>query len=234
MNSTKCKEQLLSLLFPHKCFCCGQVLEGTGYLCGACKQKLPLTNGELCHCGKYARECMCDVGSGYTQAVAPFYYTREIAYGIYRFKYDGRSYYAGFLARYMEEQIRRAYAGIPFDGITYVPMHDKKRRQRGYCQTRLLAKKLADQLHLPLKEGLLYHTGKGTAQTQQPGRAARDKNARISYEAHPADLDGQLLLLVDDVLTTGSTVRRCAGLLRERGAKQVYVVTVATTKEEKN
>lgn len=224
-------ERLLTLVFPHKCFCCAKVLAGTGYLCEDCMQALPLTCKELCRfCGKKQEECICSEQPPYQGATAPFYYTKGVPYGIHRFKYDGRSYYAAFLGDYMARKVCEVLPNAGFDCIVYVPMHHKKQHQRGFCQTKLLAERLSSQLSVPIRADILRHTGKGGAQMEQKGGAARQENARISYTCcKAATLNGERVLLVDDVLTTGWTVRRCAELLLKKGASEVYVVTAATT-----
>ena len=122
------------------------------------------------------------------------------------------------------------FTDIPFDFVTYVPMHPKKRRQRGYCQTELLARALAKRLGLPVSDGFIVHTGLGGAQMEQKGFDAREANARQAFAACKGrHIDGGTVLLIDDVLTSGATVRRCAALLLERGAQSVYVVTAMTT-----
>ncbi|MEM1485336.1 double zinc ribbon domain-containing protein [Oscillospiraceae bacterium PP1C4] len=225
-------ERILTLIFPYKCFCCGTVLAGTEYLCASCEKCLPETTGELCpRCGKKTADCMCaQLEGGYLRATAPLYYLGGVPHGIHRFKYDGRRYYTGFLAALMAKQVEEEYDGIEFDLITYVPMHPKKQRQRGFCQTQLLADKLAERLCLPVTGEILIHTGKGRAQMEQHGIEARVDNARISYTTRKAaSLDGETVLLVDDVITTCSTAHRCAELLMKKGAGAVYVIAAATT-----
>lgn len=222
-------EQVLTLLFPHKCFLCGRVLAGTGWLCGEC---VPPYAGVLCtRCGKPAADCICwRCDPVYAGATAPLLYTGGAREGMYRFKYDGRSYYAPFLAALMERRVRADFTDIPFDFVTYVPMHPKKRRQRGYCQTELLARALAKRLGLPVSDEFIVHTGLGGAQMEQKGFDAREANARQAFAACKGrHIDGGTVLLIDDVLTSGATVRRCAALLLERGAQSVYVVTAMTT-----
>lgn len=226
-------EKLFSLLFPHKCFCCGQVLVGTSYLCAACENGLPLTDGLLCsRCGKMEEECACaECDGGYTRASAPFFYTDGVPHGIHRFKYDGRRYYATFLAAQMAARAREDFAGAMPTLITYVPMHPKKQRQRGFCQSEALAALIAVELQLPMRGDILLHTANKTAQMEQRGLANRQSNADKSYASRKAaSLHGERILLVDDVLTTGSTARRCALLLLKKGAGEVFLLVAATTR----
>lgn len=222
------RERLLTLLFPHKCFLCGRVLSGTGWLCGGCA--LPETEDLCPRCGKEWNACICGAVA-YDGASAPLWYVQGVRVGIHRFKYDGRAYYAAFLGELMADRVLADLGRVPFDLITYVPMHPKKRRARGYCQSELLARQVAGRLDLPLEE-TLSHTKNRRAQMEQKGLADRRENAKKSFTSLEKDLSGLRVLLVDDVLTTGSTASRCAELLKEQGAASVYVLAAATTRRE--
>lgn len=219
------RERLLTLLFPHKCFLCGRTLAGTGWLCEKCR--LPQADSLCLGCGKGRDDCVCGKIS-YDGATAPLWYVGGVRHGIHRFKYDGRRYYGAFLGEMMARRVCEDFAGLPFDLITFVPMHPKKRRSRGYCQSAVLAREVGALLNLPVEE-TLRHTGNRSAQAAQKGKGARQDNAERSFTQGEIDLTGKRVLLVDDVLTTGSTASRCAELLKGQGASSVYVVVAATT-----
>lgn len=223
-------ERALTLLFPHKCFLCGRVLAGTGWLCGECE--LPDTEGDCCPgCGKRADRCACgETGPVCDGVSAALWYRGGVRGGIHRYKYGGRSYYAPFLAELMERRVRADFAGVAFDLVTWVPLHRKKLRQRGFCQTELLAEELSRRLGAPARGGVLLHTGRGGSQASQEGVLARERNAGEAFALRrDAALAGETVLLVDDVLTTGATARRCAALLKKAGAGAVYLSVAATT-----
>lgn len=219
------KDRLLTLLFPHKCFLCGRTLAGTGWLCEKCV--LPETDGLCLGCGKKRDGCVCG-GICYDGATASLWYQEGVRRGIHRFKYDGRWYYTAFLGELMARRVQEDFPDFSFDLVTYVPMHPKKRRARGYCQSALLAREVGAGLGLPV-EGTLRHTGNRGVQAEQKTTEARKDNAKRSFAAGEKNLAGLRVLLVDDVLTTGSTASRCAELLKELGARSVHVVAAATT-----
>lgn len=228
-------EQFLLLLFPHKCFLCGRVLAGDVWLCSACE--LPAVGQkEVCpRCAKPVKQCICRrLHPAFSGAAAPLYYTDGVRRGIHHFKYGGRRYYASFLAQQMAGVLHARFPdGLPFDLITFVPMHPKKQRARGYCQSELLACELAKCENLPVQAGLLRHTGNKKAQMEQKGWEARLQNAKRSFELDtPQVLDGMRILLIDDVLTTCATAQRCAYLLLSQGAKEVFVLAAATTSKK--
>lgn len=226
-------ERLLTLLYPRRCFLChSEAVSSDAWICETCAPTLPITTGKLCRrCGKALEDCRCKQSVPYYDGAAvPLFYTDAVAKGIFRFKYNGKRYYSHFLADLMADSIRETFDCISFSAITYVPLHPEKRRRRGFCQTQLLAQELSQMLDIPIESGFLRHTGKGGTQMEQKGLDARRKNARHSFSIRKdAKLDGKNYLLVDDVLTTGSTADRCAFLMHKKGAEAVYLAAAATT-----
>ncbi len=141
------RERLLRLLFPHKCFCCTALLPDGGYLCPACAKTLPrIEPGRFPNLPPFVR------------VAAPLYYKDGVRQGIHRFKYDGRSYYAAFLAGLMAERLLEI-PGLPrFDLLTYVPPAPHKLRQRGFCPAGMLAQQLSRRLKIRVRDGLIGHT----------------------------------------------------------------------------
>lgn len=221
------QEWLMALFFPHKCFMCGRIVAGVDWLCPACR--LPMTEDLCPRCGKPWDTCVCGTVS-YDGAYAPLWYKDGVRQGIHRFKYDGRTYYGRFLGELMAAGLVDTLGEIPFDLVSYVPMHRQKERARGYSQSRILAREVAARLALPLEE-TLCHTGNRKTQVEQHGILARKENAKKSFVGAGKDLQGLSILLVDDVLTTGATLSCCAELLKEQGARSVYVLTAVTVEK---
>lgn len=223
----------LLLLYPNKCFMCESLLTGDDWLCGGCE--IPVTYPwQLCpHCGKC--ECICDrfPGRGLDGVCAPMYYSEQAIHGIHRFKYRGVTCLTPFLCGLMESCVRETFSSAQFDIVTFVPMTRKKQRMRGYFPARLLAKDIAKRFDAPLFDSLLMHTGAGGTQMKMAGDK-RWENACKNFAIHQnaSRIDNKRVLIVDDVLTTGSTMRRCAQLLFSLGAASVHGVAIATTASE--
>ncbi len=117
------------------------------------------------------------------------------------------------------------WAGL--DAIVPVPLHRAKQRSRGFNQARSLAARLSGRIHVPLVAGRLVKTRPTVAQTslEARGRAANLKG--VFRVRKPDHLAGKTVLLVDDVWTTGSTIRECSRALRLAGVKEIRAVTVA-------
>lgn len=133
------------------------------------------------------------------------------------------------LAEPMADRMLEAYRRILPTGaevVTFVPMHPKRIRRRGFNQAEVLAEQIAERLGLPCEQ-LLERTRNSVQQARLEGEARR-RNLRGAFRA-TRPLGGTRVLLVDDVFTTGATARECARTLREGGAANVYFVCFAAS-----
>ncbi len=128
-----------------------------------------------------------------------------------------------FLSRRMADYLTRekAFAGI--EEITYVPMSRLDRRRRGFNQARLLAEGVGRRLGLPVR-ALLTKTRETVPQAGLPA-AARRENLREAFGL--IRFGKGMVLLVDDIYTTGSTAEECARALKAGGCEKVFILTVA-------
>ena len=220
------KDRLMYLLFPHQCFLCGEVLPLNKRLCEPCRLHAPYILPPVCpRCGRSEDVCICGGHThAYERCVSPFYHEDRVRDTILRMKQDFDTEAAEGFAAEMAEVIRREYGGIAFDLVTSVPLHKKDLRTRGFDQARGLARALAKRLTLPYESVLtkLTHT-----QPQKELTALRRRGNLLGVFDVTADVEGRTILLVDDVITTGSTLDECAKMLKIFGAEEVYAVTAA-------
>ncbi|MEG1857824.1 MAG: ComF family protein [Pseudoflavonifractor sp.] len=207
---------LLDLLFPPRCVFCGRILShGTGGICPECQRSLPwLTEGEAEQTIEF---CSC--------CAAPLRYQGAVRKSIHRYKFKGAQGYAGAYGALVAQCVRDHLAGR-YDLITWVPLSQKRRRERGYDQAFLLSSAAALALDSVALETLrkVRHTD---AQSGLDGASARRANVMGAYEAvDPALVAGRRVLLVDDVITTGATLSECARILRTAGASDVVCATL--------
>jgi ComF family protein len=119
------------------------------------------------------------------------------------------------------------FSGMKPDVITEVPLHGARERMRTYNQSGLLARGLAKRLGVPYLPHALSRVRRTATQTHLTA-SERRRNVEGAFRVGPARwVDGRRVLLVDDVMTTGATVNDCARALREAGACEIGVVTVA-------
>ena len=222
------KKHILNFLFPNRCPVCSAVLPPDELLCGECAEKILLDFEEFCHvCGKI--NCVCKVRTlSYDKAVICSAYAEEAIPAVIRMKESRNTNFARFSGQVMAERIRNSliYYG-EYDCIIPVPMHPTKQRKRGYNQATLIAQEMANRLEIPVREDVLYKNRTRHAQ-HQLNAEERHLNA-FSFGIHDISVEGLKILVCDDVLTTGSTLSRCAELLKSKGAVSVTVASATTT-----
>ena len=194
-------EGFLSLVAPTRCAGCDELADGASVFCASCTVLLePLA------------------GHG-----AVFEYGGPVAHAIQRFKYDGRSELGAVLASWMVEHAER-WAG-EVDAVIPVPLHWRRRRARGYDQAALLARPLARSLGVPVLLRGLRRVRNTPSQVDLP-HAERQRNIVGAFA--PWRLSGvRRVLLVDDVRTTGATLRAASAALKAGGVAQVQPFVLA-------
>ncbi len=245
-------EGLFATLFPANCRLCSAPLVNISRL-PVCKECLfairPITGGVCAICGERLTSPYAVLGvegepkCGLCRRLDPPY-SKAVAYGSYSgglrdlihlLKYEQVRPAAAVLGRMLAEAVG-ALAPVFREAavlVTPVPLHSSKLRQRGFNQSELIAKAA---LKLNRAEGKLqFHDGilERRRETQSQiglSRHQRRENVRGAFAvAKPEQVGGREFLLVDDVLTTGTTVSECARVLRHAGASKVFVATVART-----
>ena len=210
---------LLDLVFPPKCVFCGKFLKKEEKnLCGSCMKELPFTEGA----GVSQKGAFFDV------CVSPLYYRDNVRKSILRFKFKGATGYADSYGKILGDCIRQKLAGR-YDVISWVPLSAKREKTRGYDQAMLLAYAVALELDDVAVETLQKHTDV-LAQSSLVGVEKRRANVSGVYEAVDEELiAGKRVLLIDDVVTTGSTLSECARTLLMAGAEGVVCAALART-----
>jgi ComF family protein len=219
----------LDLVYPRVCESCGGRPEGSvdGLTCAACAPRAEWILGETCRrCGAERTGSRCSECGGRTYpfrgAVAAGRYEGFVRDVVHRFKFGGRTDLARPLARRMAERVARAPWGSTIESVVPVPMRRLKLLfERGYNPAELLAQRLARELGRPARRWLAQ-TRPTPSQTSLTG-AERRENPRGAYRARRAR---GIVLLVDDVLTTGATAGECSKELLRAGAKAVYLAVV--------
>lgn len=175
---------------------------------------IPTPNGETCgRC--LAKPPHFDV----THALYPYEFPLDKL--VQSFKYGHRL----ALANYFGAQLASLAHGTGADRIIPLPLHGERLRTRGFNQALELARPVAKKLQRPLSASLCQRIRNTPAQADLPWKERR-KNIRHAFQC-TADVTGQTILLVDDVMTTGSSLDECARTLKLHGAKAVIALVVA-------
>jgi ComF family protein len=146
---------------------------------------------------------------------------------IHRYKYQRALWFEPFLVRLLLDKALPVLASGDWDCIVPVPLHPVKQREREFNQAERLALQLSAATGIPLSTGWLRRTRPTTTQTLLT-RQQRAANMRGAFTVRSGvQLNGERVVLMDDVFTTGATTNACAQVLRASGAGDVCVWTVA-------
>lgn len=203
----KCKAKL-SFVGENICKKCGRLQLGEADYCLTCQQHKRVFD--------FARSCVVydDVA-------------KEIVRGI---KFGGKKYFAKYIANFLVEKYRDAFNGVNIDLIVPVPLTKKTKASRGFNQSWEIAKRLADAVELAADDGGLVKI-KDTQEQAKLGGKEREENIVGAFEVkNPKAVENKSVLIIDDVMTTGSTASEIAKTLKAAKAKEVYLLTFASTR----
>ena len=206
---------LLDLIYPPKCVICGKLLAPDETdVCKACVIDLPVNAAPV------------EPGEFYSACCAPFRYEGTLRASVLRFKFGGRVNYARFYADYLAASVQSQLSG-EFDLITWVPISELRRMERGFDQTRLIARELGKRLGMtPIRT--LRKFKHNQRQSRMADVSARRGNVKGVYRVVRKErFAGKRVLLIDDIVTTGATLSECSYMLRLGGAKRVVAAAVA-------
>ena len=231
---------LIDVILPPVCHICHSFIPDAGklHICPACRDRLPLVSSPLCSlCGipftgvgndHHCSTCITHPPH-FDSARSHFLYEGPIRDLIHTFKYNRSTHLRYPLALLALEGAREVLAEHSFHLIVPVPLHHSRLRQRGFNQAVLLGQVLARHLALPMLPDALART-RATPPQIELSAAERRANVKGAFSVkRPDSITGKRILLLDDVMTTGSTMDECAKELKKGGAEAVIAVTVART-----
>lgn len=226
---------LLDLIFPKKCFGCK--VERV-YLCQSCLENIPLIDKFSCpicqRLSLYGQTCENCRRKTYLTGIifASFYKTPVLKELIHSFKYEFVKELAKPLAKLLIKIITNSqfllHLPCPFSDVLLipVPLHRKKMIFRGFNQAELIAWELAKEFGLILENNVLIKTKNTVSQTDLK-EEKRKINVKDAFEViNKKEIKGKIIFLIDDVVTTGTTLNEAAKVLKEAGAKEVWGLAV--------
>ena len=228
---------LVSLFYPAHCGLCAAPVERDETLCRPCLESAPRILAPFCaKCsqpfpGAITDSFICanceDRVLHFDAAVSAFRSRGVVRKVMHDFKYGRQLHLRHLLGRWLAEAMNDPrLAGRRFNFIVPVPLHPTRKRARGFNQAELLALELQRAARLPI-QNVLQRTRYTTTQTQFD-RSERMENLRGAFRLRRGcNVRDLRMLLVDDVLTTGSTLSECAAVLKKNGALSVHAATAA-------
>lgn len=224
------------LFFPQRqCLNCGREISWPGF-CAPCWQQaaalprcprcatflLDGSHGPCLHCRAQR--------PAFVLARAAGLYQGELRANLRRFKYQQQTWLRRSFAAVLARLYQQEYAACGIEALLAIPLAAERLAERGYNQSALLAEALAPELKLPVWPEALRRV-KETPPLAAEGPGQRQQLLRDAFAAQAA-VAGKKLLLVDDIYTSGATCRAAAQVLRQAGAAEVYVLTVAAGRQE--
>ena len=214
-------QRILEWVFPRKCVLCRKILskEETD-LCHRCRTDQPEY--------RHGRKKILHVAD----MTALWMYEGNARHSLHRYKFSGARHYAPSYGRLLAMRIQRDLPAP--DIITWVPVSEKRRRQRGYDQGELMALAVAGELGIPA-EYLLEKFRDNPPNSSLKTQPERKANVLGVYRAvQPERIRGKRVLLLDDIVTTGATASECARVLMTAGAEEIHFAAVAAAGNPSN
>jgi len=205
---------ILDIIFPKYCIACEQ--EGA-YICQLCLEKARVNAGPI--------------NKGDDTFIAGSYQNRYLREIIHYLKYNFIQELAIPLADFLAQSLRQKFDATFFRNnnsiLVPVPLHPKKFRQRGFNQSELIAHGVSKVLHLSMVPALKKIKSTAAQMTIEE-KVTRLKNVQHTFACDaPHAVQGKIILLIDDVITTGATMEECKSILKQAGAKKVFKIAVA-------
>jgi ComF family protein len=241
---TRAAASILNLVYPPRCACCERAIDveetnrgRTARLCAACRDELDFWTDACCmRCGAAVgpnleppRDCSHCRGDrfAFTETVALGRYQNKLRQAILAGKRSAGEPLLGELASCLlslrGERLREQRAEL----VVPVPQHWRTRLWRAYNSAEVLATRISSELRIPLSLRVLSKI-RATPSQVSLTPTERRQNLRGAFRTRFAGrIAGKRILLVDDVLTTGSTAHRCAQTLKRAGAKEIFVAVIA-------
>lgn len=210
---------LIDLIYPPVCGMCSKL--NKNYLCKKCEKNLK----------KYEinkiENVKEDTSKFYDFQIKTYQYKGEVRNKIIDYKFNEKSYMC-YTFEKMITKNEKIYSFLKkYDIILYVPMFKKQEHKRGYNQTYLIAKEIGKKLEIPTEKNNLIKI-KNTKKQSTLTKEERKTNVKDAFEIRkPERILNKKVILFDDIFTTGNTANECSRIIKEAGAKEIVVLTIA-------
>jgi len=209
---------LLDFIFPQHCLHCETFVDQSETFCKKCLSQLEFV-GEIS-----SRKLFTN--SSLSQIFCAFRFDSVLQLAIHKWKYEGWTKLTPFFAAAMTKAVKAS----EFDLIIPVPLHRVKKRDRGFNQSELLAKFIAEKTGIPHNPNAIQRRRYTKTQTKLSAEERMENVSEAFVAVKPEILQNKTVLLIDDVLTTGSTISECANVVLSAGANRVLGATIAKSK----
>lgn len=216
------------LLFPKLCVACSDdLIKGELFVCLKCLNEIPKTNYHLIKSNPVEKRFWGKVPI--ESATAYFFFQKgsKFQHLLHELKYKGNKEIGVVLGKYAAIEILQSPYLSNIDILIPVPLHYKRELKRGYNQSEWICKGMAEVLQIPLSTQNLVRSLENETQTKKSVFERFENTKGIFEVKNPREFEGKHILLVDDVLTTGSTIESCMQSLHKNNQVKISVFTLA-------
>ena len=219
---------LLWILFPQLCASCDKALNsGETCLCTYCRYHLPKTNFHLEKENPVVKHFWGKVNV--CSAAAYYYFSKgeKVQHLIHQLKYEGKKEVGNFVGEVYGMELKKSTLFSSSEIVVPVPLHASKLRKRGFNQSDFFGQGLSKAMNIPFSSDALKRNLATETQTRKHRYERFENVDRVFEVSKPELLKGKQVLLVDDVITTGSTLTACAEAILEVPGTRVNIVAMA-------
>lgn len=218
----------VALIYPRNCAGCGQALsKGEEILCTICKYEIPRTNYHKNNQNQFFLKFAGRIRIEFAIAFLHFHKKGITQQLLHNFKYRNQPEIGEKIGEWFGSDLVEAGFGNEWDMVLPVPLHQSKEKRRGYNQSNYFAKGLGSVLGIPAPFNKLQRTKASETQTNK-SRGERWMNVEGIFKVLDSrNLKDKHVLLVDDVVTTGSTLESCGQAILDGGAGKLSLATLA-------
>ncbi len=231
MNIRSIKNFIVDFVYPNRCPCCDSFILCDEYICPDCLDTMAkdcTLDGVCKYCG--LKNCKCGSGVYYDRVFSCYAYEGLARKGALSLKSSQNLNFAYYIGETLANKIQKEV--VRYDAVVPVPMHFKNRLVRGYNQTEVISRVIAKRLGIPTDVNALRVKYSKVSQ-HELSKTQRLEHANGIYFEGISNVKDKYIILVDDIITTGSTLNVCSKILQDMGASSVIVAVATSTPYKK-
>lgn len=223
-------EDFISLFYPRYCRACLDALvKGEELICTQCLLEMPRSDYHLVQDNPFFRKFRGRLPVTRVMTLYKFVKESRVQQVLHALKYKQQPELGELLGRVYGQDLLEADYSEAFDLIIPVPLHESRRRIRGYNQSEEFGKGLSQKLVVPCSDAFMERSAKTQTQTHKSRVSRWDNVSRVFRVVAPEQVSERRVLLVDDVVTTGATLEACGQALLAAGCRELSIACIAAT-----